>query len=101
MDNLGSLLPKELARRGLTKQVTAAQIVDFWLPAVTKVCPKALPYTQALTYKDQILTVKCTHSAVAAEVQLCEPALLTEYQKAFPRVKLQLRLQTGARVNRE
>lgn len=101
MHGLGSLLPKELARRGLAKPVLAAQMVDFWPKALADIFPKALPYTQALTYKDTILTVKCTHSAVSAEIQLYREPLLKLYQTAFPQAKIQFRFQTGAKVSRE
>lgn len=101
MHGLGSLFPKELARRGLAKPVLAAQIVDYWSKAVAVVFPKAVPYTQAQTYKDTVLTVKCTHSAVSAEIQLYREQLLKLYQKAFPQVKIQFRFQTGAKVVRE
>lgn len=101
MHGLGTLLPKELARRGLAKPVLAAQIVDFWSKALTEVFPKAVPYTQAQTYKDTVLTVKCTHSTVAAEIQLYREQLLKLYQKAFPQAKIQFRFQTGAKVSRE
>lgn len=101
MHGLGSLLPKELARRGLAKPVLAAQIVDFWAKALLEIFPKAVPYTQAQTYKDNILTIKCTHSAVSAEIQVYREQLLKAYQRAFPQVKLQFRFQTGAKVSRE
>lgn len=101
MHGLGSLFPKELARRGLTKVVLAAQVVDFWPKALAEIYPKAIPYTQALTFKDQVLTVKCTHSAVSSELQVYKEALLKAYQTAFPRTMIHFRFQTGAKVSRE
>ena len=101
MDSLGSLFPRELARRRLVGPVLAAQIVDAWGGIVKKIYPQAEKYSQALTYKQHFLTVKCFNSAVAAELQLRYDALTAEYAHIFPQKVITIRFRTGGQVVQE
>ncbi|MBI4836333.1 MAG: DUF721 domain-containing protein [Candidatus Abawacabacteria bacterium] len=97
---LVDLLPKKLAKHGLTRPVLAAQIVESWDTIVENVCPKAKGKCQAISFNSKnTLIVRCEHSALAHELALCEQSILAHYQKLFPATTLQLRFQSGT-VNR-
>jgi hypothetical protein len=99
MDALGSLLPRELARRHLMAPVLAAQVVDAWKVVVKKIVPAVEKYTQALTYKQGFLTVMCFNSSVAAELQLRHDLLHAEYALLFPKKPITIRFRTGGQVD--
>jgi hypothetical protein len=80
--------------------VLAAQIVDAWKVIVTKIVPTAEKYTQALTYKQGFLTIRCFNSSVAAELQLRYDLLSAEYALMFPKKPITIRFRTGGQVDR-
>ncbi len=99
---LGDLLPKKLAKHGLSRPVLAAQVVSAWLEIATQIAPQLSKGCQAISLsKNNILSIRCTHAAVAAELALRQQEILALYKKKFPQLALTLRFQTGALVNQE
>lgn len=102
LQRLIELIPRKLAKHGLTKSVLAAQVVTAWPEIVQKVCSKAACSSQAVSLNAAgTLTIRCQHATVAGELALCEDAIIQAYRTLFPGLKITLRFRIGALVNQE
>jgi hypothetical protein len=84
MQQLGSILPAVLRKRGLFDHAESSQgirAVQEWLE---REVPAALGAVQALKIRDGVLQVACRHSIAAQECQSAGVALFDYLRKEFP-----------------
>ncbi len=96
MDQVGSILPKVLRKRGLHLQADAAQVTFRAQEWLGKALPSLLDHLCVRSLSHATLTIETSHSTVAQECQPLLPGLLQYLQKEFPRVKIEeIRLIRG------
>lgn len=101
-NRLGDLIPKKLAKHGLTRPVLAAQVVSAWAEIVQKVFPKGAGACQVMNIsKTNVVSVRCTHATIASELALRRDEILEEYRRLFPKLNIAIRFQTGDLVGPE
>lgn len=99
---LGDLLPKKIAKHGLTRPVLAAQVVSAWAEIIDQLLPKVGKSCQAISLsKTNVLAIRCKHATVASELASRQDDILKHYLKLFPKLKLSIRFRTGELVSRE
>ncbi len=78
MDQLSSILPRVLHKRGLHGQATAAHVTHKAMEWLKMALPGVASQLQVDTFKDGVLTINSSHSIAAQE---CMPLLpsLTEF----------------------
>ncbi len=85
MRTLGSLMPSSLKKHGLGKQVILAQMLIFLREELALLLKDPTnQIAQPLYCKRNIITIKCTHSAVAQEIKFNEQNILQKINGTFP-----------------
>ena len=80
MDQLGPTFRKKLKQLGIEKQVEAAGICATWEQNASKILGDLSVETKALHYKNKVLTIGTTCSAVSSEVKIFEPQILALFE---------------------
>lgn len=85
MRTLKSMLSLSLNKNGLAKQVTISQILEKTRSELAQLLDDpSNKLAQPLYLKNNQLTVRCTHSAVAQEIKINEQKLLQSLHRQFP-----------------
>jgi len=67
--SIKDLLPKNVARKGLTRSIQAGLVCRAWDEAAEKILSsKVLKKVEPLNFRDGVLTVSAAHPAYSAEV---------------------------------
>lgn len=85
MRTLKSMLSISLNKHGLAKQITIAQILEKTRLELARILNDSTnKLAQPLYLKNNILTVRCSHSAVAQEIKINEQELRQRLRQTFP-----------------
>jgi predicted nucleic acid-binding Zn ribbon protein len=87
MESIKKILPKSIKKAGITKQVQAAMVTDYFTEAVAEVLGVTIAKkAKALYLKDKILMVACLSSVLAQELQLNQRKIINRINKNFDKV---------------
>lgn len=82
LNSIGSDLLKSVAKAGITKQVEAVRVCDLWAERVVSIFgPQVADKSQAVHFRNGVLTVAVLSAVLAQEFRFKEEELIAELNR--------------------